>query len=148
MRITEKILNALNAVKAAGYVESVLYNSQYKANVQLDGIATPVAVLYLFRDGAYDTATGLLREEAEINVMFLTHQRELDFDGIANEALIDTMSEAATAFIAEVTRTNNIAIVGDNITLRGVYDTYDTNTTGVSMQFRVRELQGQCINSL
>ena len=148
MRLTETILAALEAVREAGKVVAVTYNSPQKVNVDFDTIASPAAVLYLFRDGAYDTESGLLRELADVNVLFLTHQPQLDFRGSANEALLDDMADAAAMFIAELTASGSVEFVGGEVTLRGVYDFNDKNTTGVSLQFRLRELQGRCLNSL
>lgn len=148
MRLTETILAALEAVREAGKVAAVAYNSPQKVNVDFDAIASPAAVLYLFRDGAYDTESGLLRELADVNVLFLTHQPQLDFNGSANEALLDDMADAAAMFIAELTASGSVEFVGGEVTLRGVYDFNDKNTTGVSLQFRLRELKGRCLNSL
>ena len=77
--------------------------------------------------------------------MFVTHQSELAFDGVANEQLLDDMAAAATEFVARLVADGRTEIVGDNVALRGIYDFYDKNTTGVSLQLRLREVAGHCL---
>ena len=141
----EAIIKILNTYKQHGALAEVVYQSPFKANVELDTAAHPVAVLYLFRDGSLDLATGLLRDIAEVNVLFLTHQPELDFDGATNDTLLDSMASLAATFIADIIASGVGTISGDNVTLRGIYDHADKNTTGVSMQFRLEAAQGRCL---
>lgn len=122
-----------------------MYNWPAKANVQLDTTAHPVAVLYVMRDGAIELENGLYRETAEVNVSFLDHQPELDFDGMTNEALLDAMAEVAVEFVGRIVDGGELEITTDLVTLRGVYDFDDKNTTGVNLQFTVREKQGRCL---
>ena len=145
MYITSAVLGILQSLKADGMVAEVAYNSPTKVNVDMDTMQHPAAVMYLFRDGAIDLASGLYREEAEVNVMFVTHQSELAFDGVANEQLLDDMAAAATEFVARLVADGRTEIVGDNVALRGIYDFNDKNTTGVSLQLRLREVAGHCL---
>lgn len=126
-------------------VASVVYQWAAKANVELDTTAHPVAVLYLFRDGSIDLTEGVYREIAEVNVLFLTHQSQLSFDGTANDALLSDMIDVATEFVARLLDDGTCEVIGNEIVVRGIYDFDDKNTTGVSLQFRVRELQGHCL---
>ncbi len=138
MQINNAILTILNSYVESGTLAAVVYNSPSKVNVELDATAHPVAVLYIFRDGSVDINGGLYTETAEVNVLFLTHQPQLDFDGAANDVLLDSMADVARQFISDVVDSNIGEVVGNEIVLRGVYDFNDKNTTGVSLQFRMR----------
>lgn len=146
--INTNILSILNSYVESGDLAAVVYNSPTKANVDLDTTAHPVAVLYILRDGSIDLTNGIWTEVAEVNVLFLTHQPELDFNALQNDALLDSMAEVAERFVGDLIASGSCEIVDNNITVRGVYDFNDKNTTGVSLQFRLRELQGRCLNSL
>lgn len=145
MVLTNAILTILNGLKTDGALEAVVYNSPSKTNVELDTTAHPAAVLYIFRDGSIDLSTGLVRELADVNVMFLDQQDELDFQGLNNELILDNMVNVSKEFISRIIEANVAEIIGDEITLKGIYDFNDKNTTGVSLQFRLRELQGHCL---
>lgn len=138
METTTKILNILNGYVEKGTLEAVIYNSASKANVELDVTAHPCAVLYIFRDGSIDLIGGTYREVAEVNVLFLTHQEQLDFDAIENDALMDSMVEVARDFIDDVIGSDIGEIVNDAIEVRGLYDYNDKNTTGVALRFSIR----------
>lgn len=143
--LSSNILSILNGLKDDGYVSSVVYQSPSRTNVDLDGTAHPVAILFLFRDGAVDLSTGLFREVAEVNVLFVTHQTQLDFSGSANDPLMDAMVMTAQEFVARLMESSSVDIIGDEIGVRGLYDYDDKNTTGVSLTFRCREVAGHCL---
>lgn len=142
--ITNSILSILNSYVESGDLAAVVYNSPTKANVELDTTAHPVAVLYIFRDGTIDLTNGMWNEVAEVNVLFLTHQSELDFDALQNDALLDSMADVARRFVGDLIASGTGEIVDNNITVRGLYDFDDKNTTGVSLQFRFRS-NPQCL---
>ena len=143
--LSNNILNILNTLKDEQWLEAVVFGTPAKANVELDTTANPVAVLFVFRDGAIDIAQGMYREIADINVLFLTHQSQLAFGGEANEALMADMVSVATEFVARLIASDMGEVIGDEIAVKGVYDYDDKNTTGVSLQFRMRALQGVCL---
>ena len=145
MGINKKIKSILNSYVESGELAAVVYNSPTKANVELDTTAHPVAVLYIFRDGEIDLSNGTYSEIADINVLFLTHQDQLDFDASQNDALLDSMADVAKQFIGDLIASNSGDIVDDNVTVRGIYDFDDKNTTGVSLQFRFRS-NPQCLS--
>lgn len=136
MRITSLIVDILNSYVESGTLAAVVYNSPTRSNVDLDTTAHPVAVLYIFRDGTIDLSQGLYSEIAEVNLLFLTHQPQLDFDAVDNDTLLDSMADVAKQFIGDLIAVDAGFIVNDTVEVRGVYDFDDKNTTGVSLQFR------------
>lgn len=142
--INASILSIINGYVASGDLAAVVYNSPTKVNVELDTTAHPVAVLYIFRDGAISLNGGTKTEMAEVNLMFLTHQPQLDFDAAQNDVLLDAMADIAERFIADVIAADFADFVGDEVTVRGIYDFDDKNTTGVALQFRLRS-HPQCL---
>lgn len=145
MLLNDAILSILNSYVESGDLAAVVYNSPTKANVELDTTAHPVAVLYIFRDGEIDLSNGTYNEIADINVLFLTHQDQLDFDASQNDVLLDSMADVAKRFIGDIIASGSGLIVDDNVTVRGIYDFDDKNTTGVSLQFRFRS-NPQCLS--
>lgn len=144
MKLYSDIKNILNGYVDNGALASVVYNAPTKVNVALDTTAHPCAVLYIFRDGTIDLGEGTFSEVAEVNVLFLTHQDQLDFDAAQNDELLDAMAEVAQRFVSDVIAADFGVIVGNTIDVRGVYDFDDKNTTGVSLQFRIRSYP-QCL---
>lgn len=143
--INSDILTILNGYVASGELAAVVYNSPTKVNVELDTTAHPVAVLYIFRDGTINLDGGTKTETADVNLMFLTHQPELDFDAEQNDVLLDAMADIAERFIADVIAADFAEFVGNEVTVRGIYDFDDKNTTGVALQFRLRS-HPQCFS--
>lgn len=144
MKATNLILSILNGYVQSGALCAVVYNSPTKVNVELDTTAHPCAVLYIFRDGTINLANGTYNEIAEVNVLFLTHQPQLDFDALTNDALLDGMADVAKQFVGDLIASNAGEIVDNYITVRGIYDSDDKNTTGVSLQFRYQS-NPECI---
>ena len=143
--INTSILSILNPYVESGDIAAVVYNSPTKVNVELDTTAHPVAVLYIFRDGAINHDGGTKTESADVNLMFLTHQSELDFDAAQNDVLLDAMADIAERFIADVIAADFAEFVGNEVVVRGIYDFDDKNTTGVALQFRLRS-HPQCFS--
>ena len=143
--MNENILSILNGYVENGELAAVVYNSPSKVNVELDTTAHPVAVLYIFRDGTINLQGGTKTESADVNLMFLTHQPQLDFDAAQNDVLLDAMADIAERFIADVLKADFAEFVSDEIAVRGIYDFDDKNTTGVALQFRLRS-HPQCFN--
>ena len=136
--INSTILSILNSYVESGELAAVVYNSPTKVNVELDTTAHPVAVLYIFRDGTINLDGGTKTESADVNLMFLTHQPQLDFDAAQNDVLLDAMADIAERFIADVIAADFAEFAGNEVTVRGIYDFDDKNTTGVALQFRLR----------
>lgn len=145
MMINTSILSILNSYVKSGDLAAVVYNSPTKVNVDLDTTAHPVAVLYTFRDGTINLQGGTKTESADVNLMFLTHQPQLDFDAAQNDVLLDAMADIAERFIADVIAADFAEFAGNEVTVRGIYDFDDKNTTGVALQFRLRS-HPQCFN--
>lgn len=143
--INSSILSILNGYVASGDLAAVVYNSPTKVNIELDTTAHPVAVLYIFRDGAINLDGGTKTESADVILMFLTHQSELDFDAAQNDVLLDAMADIAERFIADIIAADFAEFVGNEVVVRGIYDFDDKNTTGVALQFRLRSYP-QCFS--
>lgn len=144
MKVNNAILAILNRYVASELIASVVYNSPTKVNVELDATAHPCAVLFIFRDGAINVDGGTFSEIAEVNVMFLTQQPNLDFNALHNDELMDEMVNVATCFVSDVMAADIGDIIGDEIKMLGLYNYDDKNTTGVSLQFRIRSFP-QCL---
>jgi hypothetical protein len=126
-------------------LKSWQYNSPGRANVELDTSEPPTAVIYCLTD--WQLTQTIVRERARVAVGFLTLQPDIDFDGISNEAKIDTCKDIALDFIARVSDDGRLGIISDPIDVRSVYDDHDRNLTGVFVEFECRETQGACLDN-
>lgn len=144
MRIVDNVTAILQAMKddTTCALRTYTYQSPSRANVELDFSDTPTAVLYCVGETYWKRVMNVLKERVAINLIFAT-KTELDYDGFANEALIDSMRELALDFLDRM-RYEPIMIVEDDIKIVNFYDEFDTNTTGVSLQCTIQERQGTC----
>lgn len=146
MRIETKLLAILNDIKTAGRLTSVTYQSPAKSNVETDTMTAPMAVLYVVTDHKLDLKRNSARETAEVNLFLLNRNTRLDWDGVGATAYIDAMAQVALEVVARVKADTTMRIDSDQLDVRSVFDLNDTNLAGVSLQFTLTELQGQCIS--
>lgn len=138
------ILEAMR-LDALSPVKSWQYNSPGRANVENDYSETPTAVCYCITD--WEATLNIVREVASVAVGFLTVQPNIDFDGLANEVLIDNMKGIALDFVRRISEGGVLEIATDTIRIRSIYNLDDRNLTGVFLEITLREVQGQCLRN-
>lgn len=148
MIIVTKIIGVLEAMVTDTNckLKSYQYNDRPTANVRLDSKKpSPTAVLMQLTDWDMDIKSGVLTEEADINVTFLSKEGKMDADGDEQEPIIDAMRDLAVEFISRVREISSIRIEDDTVKVKSVFLASDSNRTGVNITLTIKQKQGGCI---
>ena len=103
------------------------------------------AVLFQITDFTITTNRLTVKEEADINITFLQKETKLDAQATEQDTMVDNTKDVAIDFIKRVIADNTLKILDDTIQCKSVYLRSDSNRTGVNVQLRISEKQGQCI---
>ena len=142
MQLTNKILNILNSITG---IKTVLYESGYGTNLRLDRRETPAAILYMLQEYTIDLAKGIKREIVDVEV-FICDRCDLAAKGEVVQQKLDTLLPYVNQFVALLTSEKTLLLDGDSINVQMAYGKFDTNVCGYSLQFKVTERQGGCID--
>lgn len=142
MQLTNKILNILNSITG---IKTVLYESGYGTNLRLDRRETPAAILYMLQEYTIDLAKGIKREIVDVEV-FICDRCDLAAKGEVVQQKLDTLQPYVNQFVALLTSEKTLLLDGDSINVQMAYGKFDTNVCGYSLQFKVSERQGGCID--
>lgn len=143
MQLTNKILNILNSITG---IKTVLYESGAGTNLRLDRRETPAAILYMLQEYTIDLAKGIKREIVDVEV-FICDRCDLAAKGEVVQQKLDTLLPYVNQFVALLTSEKTLLLDGDNISVQMAYGKFDTNVVGYSLQFKVSERQGTCIDN-
>lgn len=151
MRITDKILGILQAMvdDAECGLQSYQYNSKPLANVSLDrNKKSPTAFLLVITDWELDISKrNSIREQAEVNISFLTNQRPPDRGMAPVDAdIITPMASLAADFLARLMADRSLALDDDTVRMKSVYDRSDSTRSGVNITLHLEERQGVCMD--
>ena len=144
MRIIDDIKGILANMVTDGEIKSTLYQVPSKANERIEFVAEPCGILFCVPKGVVDISKGNIAESATIALEFVAHQPQLAFDGTLNESLVDTMRLVGYSFINRLRALDGYSL-SDTIEVRTIFDKYDANTTGVSLQFEIKDKKTKCI---
>ena len=145
MRVVNTLKSIMDDLEASGAIQSYTYQSPSRVNVDLDTMRTPCGVMLCVTDRDVDIAQQTSRERSMVNIFFLTRQGSIDYDGTANDILIDQMTEVAFGFLSRLRLVDELHIVDDDVKLLSIYNEHDANTTGVNIQLTIEENQGHCM---
>ena len=143
MQLTNKILNILNSITG---IKTVLYESGYGTNLRLDRRETPAAILYMLQEYTIDLAKGIKREIVDVEV-FICDRCDLSAKGEVVQQKLDTLLPYVNQFVALLTSEKTLLLDGDSINVQMAYGKFDCQTCGYSLQFKISERQGGCIDS-
>lgn len=130
-----------------GLAADYLYTWPADANVKAGTIATPFVFVELPRSIRLDVDRSAAFERGKYAVWFLTDQPSLQFNGVGNEALVDSMLSLAIDFVGRVKalRRHKLFIERVEVEAPIVYDAGDRNLTGVKLMLDLSEQTGYCI---
>lgn len=122
------------------------YNNMSKANVRLDTkLPNPTALLVQISDWTLDLNYNTKREAAEVSVFFLEKEPKLDNEALYQDITVDNCADIAIDFIQRVKADRTLKIIDDTIKVKSVFYQSDSNRSGVCIQFRLEQRQGECI---
>lgn len=127
-------------------LQSWQYNNMSKANVRLDNkLPNPTALLVQIADWTINLKMATKREASEISVFFLDKEPKLDNEALYQDITVDNCSDMAIDFIKRVKNDTSLRIMEDTIKVKSVFYQSDSNRSGVCIQFRIEETQGECL---
>lgn len=121
----------------------VIYQRQGMANVELDKAQFPTAVLYCISDFEVDMKSGANREEANILLFFLDKSK-LAEDGEYYDEIIHRMKQYGLVFCDKVVQSPEIGFTEDKVSIKSIFDKFDSTMGGVMIDTKVKELRGKC----
>ena len=141
MILIDKVIDILNSMED---IETVLYDSPYSANLKIDRLPEPYAIVYPMQNAELDLRNNL-REGVDLEIFFCKSV-QLDADGAKHLAIIDDCMLLAKSFLALLKEEKSI-ISDENITIRAAYGRYDKHVSGVSVELSLQERQTKCLDS-
>lgn len=127
-------------------LQSWQYNNMSKANQRLDNkLPNPTALLVQISDWTINLKMATKREASEISVFFLDKEPKLDNEALYQDITVDNCSDMAIDFIKRVKNDTSLRIMEDTIKVKSVFYQSDSNRSGVCIQFRIEETQGECL---
>ena len=148
MIIVRKLTNILQQMveDTDCLLQSWQYNNMSKANVRLDSkLPNPTALLVQIADWTINLKMATKREASEISVFFLDKEPKLDNEALYQDITVDNCSDMAIDFIKRVKNETSLRIMEDTIKVKSVFYQSDSNRSGVCIQFRIEETQGECL---
>lgn len=127
-------------------LKSFQYNDKPTANVKLDSKMEDItAILFQITDFELQTNRLTVREKADINITFLQKESKLDAEGYEQDIIIDNTKDAALDFVKRLMDDKTLRILDDTIDVKSVYLRSDSNRTGVNINLKIEQKQGECL---
>ena len=152
MVLVNKILSILNSmltpenpIEGVEYLNTVIYDSGFSANVRIDRKPMPMALFYLLNDWSIDLSKSTAIKEAANIQIFFADIANFDAKGEDKDLIVSRMELIAREFIRKVLADRSIVIVDDKITLQSSYGKFDKFVVGVSVSFKIEERQSSCL---
>ncbi len=142
---TEKLGTVEGKVKAI--VEAMGADVEYRfmnwaqANVELDRIDKPTVVYVLPASGYLNVAWNQIKDRPDSFIAFVS-STEYDFDGEANDNIIEAMKRLAIRFIKSLNESGLFEQIENELPYSVLYDHLDQNVTGVVIQPVLKEIDG------
>lgn len=127
-------------------LKSFQYNDKPTANVKLDSKMEDItAILFQITDFELQMNRLTVREKADINITFLQKESKLDAEGYEQDIIIDNTKDVAIDFIERLMDDKTLRILDDTIDVKSVYLRSDSNRTGVNINLKIEQKQGECL---
>lgn len=143
MQIVNNILHKLNSIEG---LETVLYESGFGTNLRIDRKPTPAAVLYLIQGFEIGLNGGIRKDNVDLEVFFFD-RIDLSAKGEVVQAKMDELLPLINSFVSLLVSDKTLVLNGDTIKVQAAYGQFDTHVCGWSLQLKVYEKQGHCIDA-
>ena len=127
-----------------GWIKTVMFDTEYSANVRIDKKKTPAALFYSLPSFTVTGKNGLRKDSAEIEVFFFD-RCTFAAKGETTKTVMDGVEPIALEFIARVMSEPTLVVENDNIEVVAAVGKFDANVAGWSVQMRITEKQGRCL---
>lgn len=143
MQIIDKILNILHSISG---IETVIYDTPFSTNVRLDRRETIAAILFMVQEFSIDITKGIRRESADIEIFFCDRV-DLAAKGEIVQQKLDTLLPYVNQFIASVLNEKTLIVESETVNVKCAIGRFDCNVCGWSLEMKVAEKQGHCIDA-
>ena len=142
--VSKKIRAILETMQNLHLLNSIIYQSPGRANVDLSAAVEPMAVYFVTTEGTLDIAGNVMRESARVQIAFVKRAADMSVDGATNDNTLLAIRPILANFVARL-RAERTLNEPDIINYTVLYNYDDTNTTGYLLDFRIAERVGECI---
>ena len=143
MQIVDNILSKLNSIES---LLTVFYESGFGTNLRIDRKPTPAAVLYLIQGFEIGLNGGIRKDNVDLEVFFFD-RIDLSAKGEAVQAKMDELLPLVNGFVSLLVSDKTLVLDGDTIKVQAAYGQFDTHVCGWSLQLKLAEKQGHCIDA-
>ena len=143
MQIVDNILSKLNSIDG---LETVFYESGFGTNLLIDRKPTPAAVLYLIQGFEIGLNGGIRKDNVDLEVFFFD-RIDLSAKGEAVQTKMDELLPLVNGFVSLLVSDKTLVLDGDTIKVQAAYGQFDTHVCGWSLQLKLTEKQGHCIDA-
>lgn len=143
MQIVDNILRKLRSVNG---LETVFHESGFGTNLRIDRKPTPAAVLYLIQGFEIGLNGGIRKDNVDLEVFFFD-RIDLSAKGEAVQTKMDELLPLVNGFVSLLVSDKTLVLDGDTIKVQAAYGKFDTNVCGWSLQLKLTEKQGHCIDA-
>lgn len=142
--ITDKILEILDNMTTGtdAPLKTVLYESGFGANVRLDRLPDPAAVLYMLQSWTLDTDKMLKHPAVDVEIFFCK-RCDLAAKGEKIKEVMDSVEPVVDEFISFLLADRSVVV--NEIKATTAYGRFDCNVCGYSLQFTVKDRRGACL---
>lgn len=131
----------LNTLREDSRIGTVLYESPYSANLRIDRLPSPYAILYLIQSMDVDVSGNRYFKTLSIE-LFLCKPTDLSADGAKVQAACDDMIPIAENFIHKLADSRLFEF--DKVKMRQAYGKFDKNVSGLSIEIDLKERIPTC----
>ena len=131
----------LNLLREDSRIGTVLYESPYSANVKIDRLPSPYAILYLIQTMDVDVRGNRYFKTFDIEIFFCK-PTDISADGAKVQAACDEMIPIAENFIHNLS--NSRLFEFEKVKMRQAYGKFDKNVSGIALEMTLKEKQPTC----
>lgn len=135
--VERKIASVAESMQGITY----LFDNWATANVRLDRLPFPAIINVLPVSGKFSLSRTQLRDCPNCMLAF-ADITELDFDGVANDEVIERCKGYAVDFIKMLNKSGLFEPVEGDVPYSVFYDKLDANITGITIELQLKEIHG------
>lgn len=139
MELITNIITKLDSISGL----TVLYENPSYANIRLDRLTGPFAILYLVTESNIDLSKNLLFEGVNAEIYFCDRV-VFNSSGSVIQSVVDAQYSNVLSFLHTLKEDKTIEYP-DTITMRTAYGKFDCETAGLSLELFIKNKQGRCL---
>lgn len=142
MQTIDTILQLLRDDSRIG---TVLYESPYSANLRIDRLPSPYAILYLVQSMDVDVRGSRYFKTLDIE-LFICKPTDLSAKGEDVQAACDDLMPIVETFISNLYDSRLFDF--DSVKIRQAFGRFDKNVSGIALEITLKERQPTCFSEV